>query len=341
MKLLSEIDVPGVPGKRIQLLQGDLTIADPLHPFDLLVVSAFPNDYLPTQRSLIGALHRRGLSVARLAVAKDLDLRANFSCWLSQDVASAGLGFKRLLCFEPLVRGDPPDVIGDIFRALMPILGDHADLRSLAMPVVAAGNQSWPVPVILEPLLDAAIHWMAIGLPLDMIKIVVYDDAAASEAAKIFEARRPKAAPPPRAVGRSADFDVFLSYAHEDAALAGEFSRVLATKSPQTRLFLDRQSITVGMAWQPAIFESLDHCRKVVALLSPSYLASKVCKEEFNIAWARSRESEQDILFPVYLFSAPLPTYMTYRNYVDCREGRLEGLRAACDTLLQALAQPA
>jgi hypothetical protein len=46
--------------------------------------------------------------------------------------------------------------------------------------------------------------------------------------------------------------------------------------APDVRIFLDRKSIDVGSAWQPAIFESLDQCRKVVALFSPAYLRSKV-----------------------------------------------------------------
>ena len=64
-------------------------------------------------------------------------------------------------------------------------------------------------------------------------------------------------------------FDVFISYAHEDM----EAMRVLETEllrlAPDVRIFLDRKSIDVGSAWQPAIFESLDQCRKVVALFLP------------------------------------------------------------------------
>ena len=66
MKLLSRIEIPGKPGKAIELLQGDLTEPDSQHPFDLLVLSAFPDDYVPTPSSLIGALHAKGLSVSQL-----------------------------------------------------------------------------------------------------------------------------------------------------------------------------------------------------------------------------------------------------------------------------------
>ena len=64
MKTLSSIQVHGAKPRQIELLQGDLTELGAGEGFDLLVVSAFPDDYLPTPTSLIGALHRKGLSVA-------------------------------------------------------------------------------------------------------------------------------------------------------------------------------------------------------------------------------------------------------------------------------------
>ena len=68
MKLLDSLTVHhGTEARHIELYQGDLTNMPPEHSVDLLVVSAFPKNYAPTERSLIGALHRRGLSVAELA----------------------------------------------------------------------------------------------------------------------------------------------------------------------------------------------------------------------------------------------------------------------------------
>jgi hypothetical protein len=340
MRLISTITLPTETVRRIELLQGDLTNPDPNHPFDLLIVSAFPNDYTPTPSSLIGALYRRGLSIKQLSTTKDIDLRKYFSCWLSSDVSAANLGFRRILCFEPLVRGSPPEVIGDIFRALMPMLSEHVNISTVAMPIVAAGDQGWSVNQIIIPLLDAAVHWMSIGLPINILKIVAYYDTEASQAQKTFDnsrfGQRQTTLPSPRTDAKD-DFDVFLSYAHEDASHVTIFESHLTKKYPKVRVFLDRKSISIGSAWQPKIFESLDRCKKVVAMLSPAYLESKVCKEEFNIAWARSRESDLEILFPIYLYSTSLPTYMTYRNYFDCREGSDEKLTSACDELLQSL----
>jgi hypothetical protein len=72
-------------------------------------------------------------------------------------------------------------------------------------------------------------------------------------------------------------------------------------------------------------------------MLSPDYLGSKVCKEEFNIAWIRARETDEDLIFPVYLYTAALPTYMKYRNYFDCREGDRSKIAEASKKLLSAL----
>lgn len=334
MRLISTITPTANPARRIELLQGDLTTPAPEHPFDLLVVSAFPNDYFPTPSSLIGALYRKGVSVGALARTKEIDLRTFFSCWMSTDVSASGLGFNRILCFEPAVRGSPPDVIGDIFRSLMPILGDHPEISAIAMPLVAAGDQSWPVDKIVTPLIDAAVHWMRIGLPVDVIKIVTHSDAQSLEATKAFQ-ESPFFQRQPIAEGRDdADFDVFISYAHEDKNHAIALEQNLVERLPNIRLFIDRKSISIGKAWQPEIFESIDRCRKLVALLSPAYLRSKVCKEEFNIAWARSRDSDTEILFPMYLYTAPLPTYMKYRNYFDCREADRDRIGKASDELL-------
>ena len=85
--------------------------------------------------SLIGALFQKGVSVYDLAQNKAVDLRQTCSCWLSSQVPATdpGIQFDRILCFEPLVRGDPPDVVGDIFRALTPFLGADPPIRMAAI----------------------------------------------------------------------------------------------------------------------------------------------------------------------------------------------------------------
>ena len=338
MRLLDTLHIDGVPSKRIELLKGDLTSIPSEFQVDLLIVSAFPNDYSPTPSSLIGALYRRGLVVGKLAMSKDSDLINDFSCWLSHEIPQSKneMRFKRVLCFEPLFRGSPPQVVGDIFRALTPILAEKPGMKSAAMPIVAAGDQGHSVSSILEPLLDAAFHWMSKGLPLTVLRIVAYSNDQATEAADAFARAKTKfqgASGESSAESYRMDYDVFFSYARENLVEMECIEQHLRRVNPSVRIFVDRKEIDIGSPWQPEIFENLDRCFKVVTLLSPHYLSSKVCKEEFNIAWVRGRNEDLDLIFPIYIYSANLPTYMTYRSYLDCREGDYSKLAIAAERL--------
>lgn len=340
MKSLASIEVHGHQSKRVELCQGDLTDLAVGEEFDLLVVSAFPNDYIPTPSSLIGALYRRGLSVQTLSTDKDIDLRETFSCWLTKEFTpdDPRLRFRRILCFEPLVRGSPPELVGDIFRALTPILAERSDIRTIAMPVLAAGDQGYPLAQMLKPLLEASLHWLEIGLPLKCIKIVTHSESQKREALELFSKRKDEySRSVPKVDSKRVDYDVFISYSRSNAKESEALEKALRESRPNLRIFVDRKALDIGSAWQPEIFETLDRCRKVVALLSPDYLGSKVCKEEFNIAWIRGREINEDIIFPVYLFSAQLPTYMKYKSYFDCREGDSSKIADASKNLLAAL----
>jgi len=340
MKLLDSIKVRGSSDKRVELYQGDLTDLSEADRFDLLVVSAFPNDYIPTPSSLIGALHRKGLSVESLSLVKDIDLRATFSCWLSMEFTpqDPGLKFRRILCFEPLVRGSPPELVGDIFRALTPILAERTDIKTVAMPVVASGDQGYSVRTMFKPLLEAAVQWLEIGLPLEGIKIVTRTDAGAQEALQVLSEKKSEyLQSAPKTQSQEVDYDVFISYSRNNARESEALEKALREARPNIRIFVDRKALNIGSAWQPEIFETLDRCRKVVALLSPDYLGSKVCKEEFNIAWIRGREADEDVIFPVYLYTTQLPTYMKYRNYFDCREGDKLKIMEASKMLLASI----
>lgn len=191
---------------------------------------------------------------------------------------------------------------------------------------------------MLAPLLEAALHWLENGLPLDRIKIVTHSDAQARKALQVFSERKAQyVVPVPKSVTQEIDYDVFISYSRVNAHESEALERALRQSRPDIRIFVDRKEIDIGSPWQPEIFESLDRCRKVVAMLSPDYLGSKVCKEEFNIAWIRGRETDKDVIFPVYLYTTALPTYMKYRNYFDCREGDKSKIAEASKKLLAAL----
>jgi len=337
MRLLDSLSVEqGTNTRHVELYYGDLSRIPQEEAVDLLVLSAFPNDYVPTQGSMIGALHREGLSVHELAQRKAVDLRNAFSCWLSSDIGPlyGRFGFRRLLCFEPLVRGTPEEVVGEIFQSLMPFAHGEPPMATVAMPLVASGDQGVAVSAMLPPLLEAATRWLALGLPIDRLKIVERSQSKASELARGFAEFKSSLSPCLLDSPKDFSYHIFISYSHRNRGAVDYMVSELKRCKPDVRVFLDRQDIDTGHSWQQTIFEVLDDCHTVVAVYSPPYLQSKVCKEEFNIALFRHRESRRGVLLPVYLFSAQLPTYMKLVQFLDCREGDRAKLAAACQDII-------
>lgn len=332
------IDTITLKTGRIELFSGDLSAIPTEHAVDVLVLSAYPNGYNPTSTSLIGALRRRGFSVRRASDDKEIDLRGNYSCWISKPLKSEfnALNFKRMLCFEPAVRGKAPTLVADVFQALSPFVCGPANVRSVAMPVLAAGDQGIPVSVMLPPMLDAAIQWMSHGLPLDTLKIVIKAGKDITEARSLFESakRRARILVHQAEVNLAPRHDVFISYSRPDQACAESLKAGL--ENVGLTAFLDKAELQTGVVWQQKIFEAMDICRATAVLYSPDYLASKVCREEFTIGWTRQREGDA-ILFPLLVRETQLPPHMQILNYIDCRPSDATRVAAAAGALRDRL----
>ena len=188
-----EVESDGIT-RAIVLAKGDLARIDPEQGVDLLVISTLPGDYSPTPTSLVGQLAARGISVERLAAMKAMDLRADLGVWLSHPVDDAG--FDRLVCFEPMTKGAPPDVVGMLFRALFPILG-HDGEHTVAMPLIAAGDAGWPAEQMLPPLLEAAAEWLRLGLPITTLYIAERSEAKLERMGEAFARAKAAIALPP------------------------------------------------------------------------------------------------------------------------------------------------
>lgn len=185
---VEEIKVPcdGIT-RRIVLARGDLAHIDPADQVDLLVISAFPDDYTPTPSSLIGQLAANGVSVEQLSATKARDLRDTTGAWLSQPLETAG--FKRLVCFEPHRLGSPPKVVGKLFRALFPFLSEEQD-QIIAMPLISGGDAGWPAKAMLPPMLEAAVGWLRLGLPVATLFIVTRSETELEHMHEAFQAER-------------------------------------------------------------------------------------------------------------------------------------------------------
>jgi hypothetical protein len=328
--------------RQIQLLQGDLSELPPQHAVDLLVVSSFSNDYSPTATSLIGSLYRKGISVEQLSLSKLLDMRQEFSCWLSRPLRET-TSFRQLLCIESGWRGTPPEITDDLFRALAPLFVTTFPNGSLAMPIIGAGDQGWPANQMLESILWTALSWLKRGLSIGVIKIVVYSEIVAESAKqKFMEVQRAQAAIDQHErerVGQKVEqlssnvYDVFVSYSHEDSDHAEAIVKLVQQSVPGARIFYDQKALVPGHSWIMDIAESLDSARRVTALFTPHYWSSRYCKDEFAAALTRQYDTGKAILFPIYFRSANIPYLFRNLQYADCREADSTKLGEACTVL--------
>jgi hypothetical protein len=340
MRQLAKITVPRPDGPRvIELLHGDLAAIPPEHRVDVLVVSAFPNDFLPTPTSLIGALDRKGLSVEALSHDKLVDLRQQFSCWLSKPVPRQ-FPFRHVLCIESGWRGTLPEITDDLFRALAPYLLTEFPNSSVAMPLIGTGDQGWNEDQMLRMILKAGLGWIQRGLPLRLLKIVVRGEEAAKRAHVTFAEVQQQQESPLESLSEvpSAEgYDVFLSYAREESNTAQYMVKRLRTQIGQVKVFFDQESMRQGTSWTMQLATALDVSHRVVALYSPSYWQSKNCQMEFMAALARQNDTNAEILFPIYLREATIPYLFQTLQHVDCRVDDRLKVGEACDRLLSSL----
>jgi O-acetyl-ADP-ribose deacetylase (regulator of RNase III) len=327
--------------KLIDVLHGDLTDLPPGSRFDILVVSAFPGDYTPTDGSLIGALDRAGLSVEALAQDKAYDLRETFSCWLSHPIpASLGLGFDRVLCFEPSAPGrSAVERVDDIFRALAPFIGlPERPVTSVAMPVITAGDMGSPVRDVAEPLIRAASHWMRTS-PLNRVAIVAHGEPTATELQA--EAARVRAALIAEQTAAQKDYDVFLSYSHADREVADHVVTMLRRLQPDLRIFRDTAELRAGHDYRVQLDRAVRGSRRFLPLLTPAYVTSIACQDEFNAAWSIRQRHDPDFFFPLFVYGTELTDpRMSYLHYEDCTDADLAKIDAACGRLVERLVRP-
>lgn len=325
--------------RSIELWQGDLTNMSSTEAVDVLVVSAFPNNYYPNRGTLIGALDQKGVSVELLAKNKQVDLRETCSCWLSHKIEAQdpGIQFDHILCFEPFILGNPADVVSDIFRSLVPFIIGDMQVTQVAMPLVSTGNVGAPVAEMVDALFGASIHWMESGLPLKCLKIVEISPVKAAEIKGAFEILKKQYQQALATKNYTHQYDLFISYCHANAEVANSVVTQLKEAKSDIRIFIDQEELVPGVAWQDKLYRSLDESRKVLVLFSPEYVKSKACQDEFNFSSLLHSRSGEKTLFPILLYDTSLLPQMQKWQYIDCRVADPAKINAACKRLAQEL----
>lgn len=141
---------------------------------------------------------------------------------------------------------------------------------------------------------------------------------------------------------RDEQFEAFFSYTHHDNQTDGRYLTRLCERlekevHSQTgkpfRIFIDHSDIHPAQPWKERIERALDTSKLLIPIITPSYLASAACREEFERF--RQREAalgRNDLIFPIYYIACPAmrqtnPTdtivgEVRARQYIDWRDLR-------------------
>ncbi|PIK53916.1 hypothetical protein BSL78_09138 [Apostichopus japonicus] len=262
----------------IEYYLGDICCLKPENKVDVLLVSAFRENYDPIKGTLIGALrYQLKLNVAEYALNKAEDLREYYSCWVSH-LLPEHLPFKRLLCFEPkrLRTVHPKEVVGDVFRCLVPILQD--EVGTVITPILSTGKVGFRETDLMQSMVEAAVNWMKAGLPLKQLKIVQY--AVFTEEGEVAQSQRrdyegirklfgelkerydmqylmPKETP--------IEYDIYLSCCKEDRDVSKALLDSLKQAKPDIRVVVGSdQKMMKDESWQEEMYETMMKSARVV-----------------------------------------------------------------------------
>jgi len=246
-----------------------------------------------------------------------------------------------VLTFEPIFYETLVVAFRYLFDSFVQLVSGERlpDVKTAALPVLLAGTGGVAVGDAARPLVRGLIHWLAIGVPLERVDLVVSELVDATLVSGVLQEEMASYLESPIATRRSPRYDVFVSYSRHDSTEIEIVTGKLRELWLDVRIFRDVDSLRAGGIWQHELFLAIDASRVVLAVLSEDYLASQVCIEEYNIAMIRARQDRANVLFPVLLDDTPLPSYMQLRQFVDCRPRDRVKLQQMCATLRQILLQ--
>lgn len=142
--------------KCFELHQGNILDFD--EKIDVLVISAFAQDYIPVQGTLVGALLTQlGIDVSILSQSPFIDMREEKGIWVSRRLKNRR--FRYIMCVEFLeFPGDDVDAemvgsrVQNLFVCLEMLEKFTSDIKTAAMPLIGTGSQRIPSSVILSAL---------------------------------------------------------------------------------------------------------------------------------------------------------------------------------------------
>ena len=276
--------------RTLQICVGDITDTGSSGPVDLIAISCFPDDYLPTATSLVGQLRRNGVDVGHLAQHKARDERQRWQTWVSQPIGDES-SFGRLICFEYGRDRDPSVVVGNVFRAVSEFVLDSGqpEVGVLRLPLLGTGDQGADKSKMLEALVHQAYTHLRGSLPVKTVQIVVHDQQKALHSLLVEAGSRIEQVKNSWTKNRLAaapEYDYFVSYRRPDRPFVEGLVDALRARNSSLKVFIDQDPAALGHGffWKPEIVRGIYNARRFLCVITDTYADSGECVDEFHMA---------------------------------------------------------
>lgn len=290
----------------IEIWVGDIASVTDQAPVDFLVLSAFPNDYVPFPNTVISRLSQLGIDVAHAAADKLVDYRKDWQSWVSKPVDDNPL-LKHIVCFEP-TREDPPETrVGNVFRTVREFLlgsdpSAEQSAETLRMPLLATGNQQASRQKMLEAILTQGWIHLGAGFPIKKLQLFLHPNEEQLLSLLVDAGIQLEQAKnrwiQDFAVEHKTTWDLFISYRHADVHLLQPLLDELKNLRKNPRLFIDKNELTPGGYWKQDLIAGLSRSRKALCFITDEYPGSAACMDEFNASVLRNH-SVSRFLIPI------------------------------------------
>ncbi|XP_077863470.1 uncharacterized protein LOC144347221 [Saccoglossus kowalevskii] len=328
---------------KIELCFGDITKLKKEDAVDIMMLPSF-NDSQGSLPPIVNSI-ARSLNLLRSKLGMDSvsrdreeELSKNHSWWWSKPL-SERYKFRRLVCCEikRVVHElfEPAEYVRGMFRCLVSVLNNPNG--SVIIPLTGMLGNKGSLDMVLKNVVEGSIHWIKAGLPLKLLKVVmctedelksgreqyrnvcvVFAELKEKYDTKLFIAKEV-----------TLEYDVCLSYHEKDVSTAGKIRQCLRKENDKIKIFEETEDIGDEEVWHEIFYQNIRKSTRVIAVLSPAYMESTRCMEQYNIALCHNRKSKRDVLAPFYVESVvTMPVYMELVQNHDVKK-----IQTACKNL--------
>ena len=282
--------------KKIRLQIGDICSSE--EEFDILVCSAFKNDYAATARSLIGALWlQRKISVSALAADPAIDLK-EYGCWLSNTIDD---NFHRIACvelidyfnYEPVTPENK--FLKQAFSTFCFLLEQASikgiPLHSVALPILGTGDQEIEECFIIPPLIQQCLRVLK---TIPELKTITFFERQESKVINIVDYLNKTLF-----VKHSIAPDIFISYSSKQTDIAKTVIDYITQAG--ISCWMAPESIPTGSNYQEEIPLALNQVAALLLLLTPDAETSRWVQKEVGTAIGANKKIYPFQLIPFEL----------------------------------------